>query len=117
MIKEQPTQALKDQAVKPKKFFNFSALQNTKLRSYAMLFALIAIAIIFQILTDGTFLKPRNFSILIRQMSITGIITIGMVLLIISGNFDLSVGSLVALSGGVAAVSQVNIVVRDDFKP
>jgi len=107
MIKEQPTQALKDQAVKPKKFFNFSALQNTKLRSYAMLFALIAIAIIFQILTDGTFLKPRNFSILIRQMSITGIITIGMVLLIISGNFDLSVGSLVALSGGVAAVMQV----------
>lgn len=107
MINKQLSQTTSDQAEKPKKLLNFSAAQNSKLRSYTMLFALIAIAIIFQIVTNGTFLKPRNFSILIRQMSITGIITIGMVLLIISGNFDLSVGSLVALSGGVAAVMQV----------
>ena len=57
--------------------------------------------------TDGTFLSPRNVSILIRQMSIIGILTIGMVLLIISGNIDLSVGSIAALTGGIAAVMQV----------
>ena len=82
-------------------------LRKVNLRSYTMLFALAFIAIFFQITTDGTFLGPRNVSILFRQMSITGILTIGMVLLIISGNFDLSVGSAAALTGGVAAVMQV----------
>ncbi len=81
--------------------------KNFNLRSYTMIFALIIIAIFFQIITNGTFLNPRNFSILVRQMSITGIITVGMALLIISGNFDLSVGSVVALTGGIAAVLQV----------
>jgi D-xylose transport system permease protein len=82
-------------------------LRKVNMRPYTMLFALAVIAIFFQFSTDGTFLNPRNFSILMRQMSITGILTIGMVLLIISGNFDLSVGSAAALTGGVAAVMQV----------
>jgi D-xylose transport system permease protein len=81
--------------------------RKVNLRSYTMLFALAIIAIFFQVATDGTFLSPRNFSILFRQMSIVGILTIGMVLLIISGNFDLSVGSAAALTGGIAAVMQV----------
>jgi D-xylose transport system permease protein len=82
-------------------------LRRVNLRSYTMLIALAVIAIFFQFATEGTFLTPRNMSILFRQMSITGIITVGMVLLIISGNFDLSVGSLAALTGGIAAVLQV----------
>jgi len=82
-------------------------LRRVNLRSYTMLFALAIIAIFFQIATDGTFLSPRNFSILIRQMSLIGILTIGMVLLIISGNIDLSVGAIAALTGGIAAVMQV----------
>jgi D-xylose transport system permease protein len=81
--------------------------RKVNLRSYTMLFALAIIAIFFQISTDGTVLNPRNFSILFRQMSITGILTIGMLLLIVSGNFDLSVGSAAALTGGIAAVMQV----------
>jgi len=81
--------------------------RKVNLRSYTMLIALAIIAIFFQISTDGTFLSPRNVSILFRQMSIIGILTIGMVLLIISGNFDLSVGSAAALTGGIAAVMQV----------
>ena len=101
------TQTLPEGVEKAKKHISFAAIRKINLRPYSMLIALITIAIIFQIITEGTFLKPRNFSILIRQMSITGILTIGMVLLIISGNFDLSVGSLVALSGGIAAVMQV----------
>ena len=80
---------------------------NIDLRTYTMVFALVVIAILFQITTKGLFISPRNLSNLFRQMSITGVITVGMVLLIVSGNFDLGVGSIVALTGGIAAVLQV----------
>ncbi len=76
-------------------------------RTYTMIFALIIIAIFFQIITDGIFFKSRNLSNLIRTMSITGVIAMGVVLLIVSGNFDLAVGSIVGLSGGIAAIMQV----------
>ncbi|PKM48930.1 MAG: sugar ABC transporter permease [Firmicutes bacterium HGW-Firmicutes-7] len=83
------------------------SLRKINWRPYAMVIALAVIAIFFQINTNGIFLRARNFSILMRQMSIIGIITLGMALLIISGNFDLAAGSTVALAGGVAAVMQV----------
>jgi D-xylose transport system permease protein len=73
-------------------------------RAYAMVFALLAIWIIFQITTDGSFLTARNFSNLTRQSCITGVLAIGMVLVIVSGNIDLSVGSVVGLTGGMAAI-------------
>jgi len=52
---------------------------------------------------DGIFLTPRNLSNLMQQMSVTAIIAIGMLMVIVSGNIDLSVGSLLGLTGGVAA--------------
>jgi D-xylose transport system permease protein len=61
---------------------------------------LIAIAIIwgfFSFMTDGGFVTPRNLSNLLRQMSVTGILACGMVLVIIAGEIDLSVGSLLGL--------------------
>jgi len=83
-------------------------LRNFNWRTYTMVFALVMIAIFFQITTNGIFLNSRNLSTLIRAMSITGVISLGTVLLIVSGNFDLSVGSIVGLSGGIAAILQVN---------
>lgn len=77
------------------------------LRAYAMVFALLAIWIILQITTDGSFLTARNFSNLTRQSCITGVLAIGMVLVIVSGNIDLSVGSVVGLTGGMAAIMHV----------
>lgn len=77
---------------------------------YKMLALVIAIAIIwafFSWKTDGGFLTPRNLSNLLRQMSITGILACGMVLVIIAGEIDLSVGSLLGLLGGIAAVLDV----------
>ncbi|TDV43248.1 xylose ABC transporter membrane protein [Pseudomonas graminis] len=77
---------------------------------YKMLALVIAIAVIwlfFSWETDGGFLTPRNLSNLLRQMSITGILACGMVLVIISGEIDLSVGSLLGLLGGVAAILDV----------
>lgn len=84
-----------------------NAFSKIDFRTYTMVLALILIAIFFQIVTNGVFGSSRNLSNLFRQMSITGVITMGMVLLIISGNFDLAVGSIVALTGGIAAVLQV----------
>ncbi|TFW30508.1 sugar ABC transporter permease [Massilia horti] len=77
---------------------------------YKILALLVAIAIIwafFSWKTDGGFTSARNLSNLMRQMSITGILACGMVFVIIAGEIDLSVGSLLGLLGGIAAVLDV----------
>jgi len=79
---------------------------------YKILALLIAIAVIwafFSWKTDGGFTSARNLSNLVRQMSITGILACGMVFVIIAGEIDLSVGSLLGLLGGVAAVLDVSL--------
>jgi D-xylose transport system permease protein len=75
----------------------------------ALLISVVAIWIFFNITTDGSFVTPRNVSNLLRQMSITGMLACGMVLVIISGEIDLSVGSLLGLLGGVVAILTVNM--------
>jgi D-xylose transport system permease protein len=77
-------------------------------RALTMVGALLVIWIIFSITTGGTFLTPRNLSLLVRQMSVTAILAIGMVLVIVAGQIDLSVGALAGLLGGVAAIGYVN---------
>ena len=79
------------------------------LQAYVMIFALAAIWILFHLLTHRTFLTPRNLSNLARQMSITGILAIGMVLIIVAGHIDLSIGAVVGLTGAVAAILQVRM--------
>src|SRR5918997_2480844 len=76
------------------------------LRAYTMLFALVLIWIAFQWATDGLFLGARNFSNLMRQTAVTGVLAVGMLLVIVAGQIDLSVGSVVGLAGGVAAMTQ-----------
>ncbi|MBK8847904.1 MAG: sugar ABC transporter permease [Bacteroidetes bacterium] len=70
-----------------------------------VIIALIIIAIGFNLVTDGLFLSPRNFTNLMRQTSVVGLLACGMVLVIVAGEIDLSVGSAVALCGGFAAIS------------
>ncbi len=55
-------------------------------------------------LTDGAFLTPRNFSNLLRQMAITGMLASGMVFIIISGEIDLSVGASLGLLVVIASI-------------
>jgi ribose/xylose/arabinose/galactoside ABC-type transport system permease subunit len=50
-----------------------------------------------------TFLTPKNLINVVRQVSVNGIIAVGMMLVLLTGGIDLSVGSVVALSGVVAA--------------
>lgn len=69
-----------------------------------MLAALVVIWIFFHWQTGSIFLTPRNLSNLMLQTSVTGIIAVGMLMVIISGNIDLSVGSLLALAGGISAI-------------
>src|SRR5258707_15515899 len=76
------------------------------LRAYTMVFALIAIWIYFHYSTNHIFLEPRNFSNLMRQTAVTGVLAVGMLMVIITGQIDLSVGSVVGLAGGVAAIAQ-----------
>jgi len=75
-------------------------------RTYTMVAALLAIWVVFYLL-QPEFLGARNISNLVRQMSETAILAIGMVFVIVSGNIDLSVGSLAGLTGGVAAIINV----------
>lgn len=76
-------------------------------RSYTLIIALIFIAVIFGLLTDGEFISSRNLSNLFMQMSVISVLAIGMTLVIIAGHIDLSVGSVVGLTGGIAAILQV----------
>lgn len=78
-----------------------------KSKMTTILIATVAIWVLFTILTGGNFLTTRNLSNLFRQMSITGILAIGMVFVIILGEIDLSVGSTLGLLGGVAAILNV----------
>jgi len=79
------------------------------LRSYSMIFVLIAIVILSQVLTGGLTLNPRNITNIILQQSYIVILILGMLPVILTGNVDLSVGSTVAFVGAVAAVLQVNM--------
>lgn len=82
------------------------------LRAYTMVFALLAIWLYFQWLTVsdlypyGLFLHPLNLANLLKQMSVTGVLAVGMLLIIVARQIDLSVGSVVGLAGGLAAMSQ-----------
>ncbi|WP_027093937.1 sugar ABC transporter permease [Cohnella thermotolerans] len=75
-------------------------------RAYTMIGALLAIWVLFSLLHER-FLTATNLSNLFLQMSVTAILAIGMVLVIVAGHIDLSIGSLVGFTGGVAAMLNV----------
>ncbi|MFC4560912.1 multiple monosaccharide ABC transporter permease [Nocardiopsis mangrovi] len=73
-------------------------------RQYGMVIALAIIVILFQVLTGGLLLRPLNITNLIMQNSYVLILAVGMMLVIITGHIDLSVGSVVAFVGAVSAI-------------
>jgi putative multiple sugar transport system permease protein len=76
----------------------------SRLRQVGIFIALILIVLLFQVLTGGITLAPQNVSNIIVQNSYILLLAIGMVLVIIAGHIDLSVGSLAGLIGAVAGV-------------
>ena len=81
----------------------------TNIRTYTMIIALALIWLLFGSLTHWVFFEPRNLSNLFRQMTIVSFLAIGMVLVITTGNIDLSVGSATGLVSAVTAYLQVQI--------
>lgn len=73
-----------------------------------MIIALVFITALFWLLTDGITLKPLNLTNLILQNGFILVLAVGMVLVIITGNIDLSVGSVVAFVGAIAGVLMIN---------
>jgi putative multiple sugar transport system permease protein len=76
---------------------------SSNVRQFTILIALIVIILIFQVWTGGLTLRPDNLINLVSQYSYILILAIGMVMLIIAGHIDLSVGSVAAFSGIVVA--------------
>ncbi|MGL5190258.1 MAG: multiple monosaccharide ABC transporter permease [Cetobacterium sp.] len=79
------------------------------IRKYGMLIALAVIMVLFAILTDGISLRPLNITNLILQNSYILILAIGMLLVIITGNIDLSVGSVAAFIGAIAGYMMITL--------
>ncbi len=78
------------------------------MRQYGMISALVAIVVLFEILTDGILLKPLNVTNLIMQNGYVLVLAIGMMLVIINRQIDLSVGSVAAFVGAITGVAIVN---------
>jgi putative multiple sugar transport system permease protein len=77
------------------------------LREYGMLLSLFAIMLFFEFVTDGTLLRPLNLTNLVLQNSYIVIMALGMLLVIVTGHIDLSVGSVAGFVGAIAAVLMV----------
>ncbi len=73
------------------------------MRELGIVFVFIVILVILTILSPNAFARPANLINIFKQASINGILAMGMMFVIISGGIDLSVGSIVALTGVVAA--------------
>ncbi len=86
-----------------------AALFRNNVRQYGMLIALISIMIFFQYTTEGILLKPINITNLVLQNSYIIAMSLGMLLIIVAGAIDLSVGSIAAFTGAVAAVLMVKM--------
>ena len=99
------------QTNKPKISFSseFFQIMRSNVQTYTILVALIGIWIIFFFATDGTYLAPQNVSNLFRQMSVTAFLAVGMVLVIVTGNIDLSVGKMAGYVSVVVAYFQAYI--------
>jgi putative multiple sugar transport system permease protein len=83
---------------------NIKSFIKNNIRQYAMAVALVVILVLFQILTGGIVFKPLNVTNIILQNSYVLILGVGMLLVILTGNVDLSVGSVCAFIGALSAV-------------
>lgn len=99
VVKDPPPAA---PAVKVSKFGS-----GTNIREYGLMIALIVIMVLFQFLTNGTLFKPLNLTNLVLQNSYIVIMALGMLLVIVAGHIDLSVGSVAGFIGALAAVLMV----------
>src|SRR5689334_11071390 len=92
-----------DEIQVPQQKTSWTEFVKTHFRDYGMLLSLL----VFQVVTDGTLLRPLNLTNLVLQNSYIVIMALGMLLVIVAGHIDLSVGSIVGFVGGLAAMMMV----------
>ena len=92
---------------KPRTKGGSAGFLKNNLREYGLLISLVAIMVFFQVMTDGTLFQPLNLTNLILQNSYIIVMALGMLLVIVAGHIDLSVGSVSGFVGAVAAVLMV----------
>jgi putative multiple sugar transport system permease protein len=104
-----PTAVSVDTTTAPAAAHGKSPLDHLKhnFREYGMLITLVAIMGFFQYMTDGTLMQPLNLTNLVLQNSYIVIMALGMLLVIVAGHIDLSVGSVCGFIGALAAVLMV----------
>ena len=91
-----------------KKKFSFKDKINDLFRRYSMVIILVALLIAFQLMTDGIFWRPLNITNLVLQNSHILVLAAGMLLVVLLGHVDLSVGSVMAFVGALAGLLMVN---------
>ena len=106
---EDNTSVLSEEAQKAGIIGEITRRFRENLQTYAIILALIGIWVLFAILTKGTYISPQNFSNLFRQMTVTSFLAIGMVLVIVTGGIDLSVGKAAGFVSVMAAFFQARI--------
>lgn len=82
---------------------------NMDLKQYGMFLILIGIFLLFALTTSGANAKPVNINNLIMQNGYVVILAIGMLLCVLTGNIDLGVGSVVAVTGSVAGIIMIDM--------
>lgn len=87
---------------------NKKKVVNLDMKQYGMFLALIAIYVVFAIMTGGKNLSPANINNLIMQNGYVVILAVGMLLCVLTGNVDLGVGSVVAVTGATAGIIMVD---------
>ena len=87
---------------------NKKKVVNLDMKQYGMFLALIAIYVVFAIMTGGKNLSPANINNLIMQNGYVVILAVGMLLCVLTGNVDLGVGSVVALTGATVGIMLVD---------
>ncbi len=96
------------QTITPEQATGGLTFLKNNLREYGLLLSLVVIMVFFQIQTNGTLFQPLNLTNLILQNSYIIVMALGMLLVIVAGHIDLSVGSVSGFVGAVAAVLMVN---------
>ncbi len=81
---------------------------NLDMKQYGMFLALVAIYVLFSFLTKGSNLSPANINNLVMQNGYVVILAVGMLLCVLTGNIDLGVGSVVAVTGSAAGIILVD---------
>ena len=92
-----------------KYFLSLISMLRTNIRDYGMYIALFVIFIIFSILTDFVFLQPYNFTNLLNQTAYVAVLAVGMTLVIVTRQIDLSVGYIGAFLGAYVVVAVENL--------